>query len=239
MQNRLLVLVGPTACGKTALSIEAAKALDSEIISADSVQLYKRLDIGSAKPSPEERAQVRHHLVDCVELDSPISAAEYQSMAFAAAEDIYSRNKTPLIVGGTGLYVNSLTTAMDFAAPPADESLRRELLSLCPAELHERLAAVDPESAARLHVNDVKRAARALEVYYTTGKTFTIYSHENADKPPRYPCVIAGLTMPRAVLYERIERRVDMMLENGLVDEVAGIAFKKSEYNLPSAPSLK
>lgn len=227
MRDRIAAIVGLTACGKTELSICVAKRLDAEIVSADSVQIYKRLDIGSAKPTHEEMQGVVHHLIDCIPIKrNDFSVAEYQKLAFAAIDDIVSKEKLPLIVGGSGLYINSITRPMDFTQALADESFRllwqnREAQNKGCA--HAQLKIIDPHAAAKLHPNDIKRTIRALEVYHVTGKTITQYGIENAAESPRYDSTIIGLNMPRELLYERIERRVDSMIAAGLIDEVRSI----------------
>jgi tRNA dimethylallyltransferase len=238
---QIAVLVGPTACGKTAASIAVSKRLNAEIVSADSVQIYEKLDIGSAKPTPEEMDGVVHHMVGNVPLENALSVAQYQQMAFECIEDILGRGKLPLIVGGTGLYINALTTYMDFTQAGADQSFRdaktREEQQE-PGCLHRQLAQIDPPSAARLHPNDQKRIIRALEVFHLTGKTLTQSNLEDAAHPPRYQAVLAGLTMPRDMLYERIEKRVDLMFRQGLCQEVKKILEEGYDPELSSLQGL-
>ncbi len=225
--KKIAAIVGPTACGKTAVSIEAAKRLGAEIVSADSVQIYRGLDIGSAKPDDAERSGVPHHMLDVLPPGRDgFSVAEYQRMAFACIEDIASRGQIPLIVGGTGLYVASLTQAMEFTDAVSDETFRAQWLQRereTPCAAHRELSRVDPASAARLHPNDTKRIVRALEIQHATGKTIGEHAAADRQRPPRYPSVIAGLTMPRAMLYERIEARVESMRNTGLVREVEAL----------------
>lgn len=239
-RGKIAVIVGPTACGKTVLSVEVAKRLDAEIVSADSVQVYEHLDIGSAKPTAEEMKGISHHLIGEIPLDAPsFTVAEYQKRAIAAIDEIISRKKLPLVVGGTGLYINSLTYPMDFTEAAVDEKFRKKWQQkeeADPGSAYRALKAIDPQSAARLHCNDKKRVIRALEVYHLTGKTLTEQTQDFKKCAPPYEMVIIGLTMPRPILYERIEKRVDLMMEAGLLDEVRSIL--KMGYDR-SAPSLQ
>lgn len=222
----LLVLVGPTAIGKTALSLRLAKALNAEIISGDSMQVYRRMNIGTAKLPPEEREGIPHHLIDICEPEHPFSASEFQRLCTEAIRDIASRGKLPMIVGGTGLYVESVCYGFEFREQGADESFREEMRAYAEANgneaLHAKLAAVDPASAEKLHANDVGRVVRALEVHRLTGKPLSEQQGQSRgdDKRSPYRLCIVGLTMDRAALYARIEERVDQMLADGLVNEV-------------------
>ncbi len=239
------LIVGPTASGKTAVSIALAQRLNAEIISADSIQVYRGMDIGSAKPTIEERQGIPHHMMDTVDIDSPkFSVAEYRRMAGEAIEDIAGRGKYPLIVGGTGLYVNSLIFPLNFTSVPSDEALRAELTAI---EQQQKGAAYallqkeDPKAAQRLHPNDVKRVIRALEVIRLTGKPIDDHGGDfanqaNADIP--YEPTIIGLTMPREQLYERINLRVDIMLEQGLLDEARAIYDGGYDASLPALQGL-
>lgn len=239
------LIVGPTASGKTAASIDLAKKIDAEIVSADSIQVYRGMDIGSAKPTMEERQGVPHHLMDAVDIDSPkFSVAEYRRMAGKAIEDIAARGKYPLIVGGTGLYVNSLIYPLNFTSVPSDEGLRRELAAL---EQRQKGAAYafleqeDPRAAARLHPNDVKRVIRALEVVRLTGRPIDDHGGDfansaNAEIP--YEPTVIGLTMPRELLYERINLRVDIMMEQGLLEEARAIFEGGYDASLPALQGL-
>jgi len=242
---KLGLIVGPTASGKTAASIALAKRLNAEIISADSIQVYKSMDIGSAKPSMEERQGIPHHLMDAVDIDSPkFSVAEYRRMAGEAIDDIVSRGKYPLVVGGTGLYVNSLIYPLNFTSVPSDETLRAELTAI---ENQQKGAAYallereDPKAAQRLHPNDVKRIIRALEVVRLTGKPIHQHGGDFANEAnveiPYEPTII-GLTMPRERLYERINLRVDVMLEQGLLEEARGIYEAGYDLSLPALQGL-
>ncbi|RUS45878.1 tRNA (adenosine(37)-N6)-dimethylallyltransferase MiaA [Cohnella sp. AR92] len=228
----LLVLVGPTAVGKTALSLQLAKALGAEIISGDSMQVYRGMDIGTAKLPLEEREGIPHHLIDICEPSETFSAADFQARCTDAIRDIHSRGKLPMIVGGTGLYVEAVCYGYQFQDYGSDETFRKRMSDYArefgAEALHARLAAVDPETAGRLHPNDERRVIRALEVYETTGKPLSelqSQSRGDAKRSPYKLCLI-GLTMDRDRLYERINERVDLMLEQGLVDEVKGLMDK-------------
>ncbi|MFO7153400.1 MAG: tRNA (adenosine(37)-N6)-dimethylallyltransferase MiaA [Caldicoprobacter oshimai] len=220
----LVVIVGPTAVGKTRLSIELAKALNGEIVSADSMQIYRYMDIGTAKPTAEERQGIPHHMMDIIDPGQEFSVAEYQRLATQAIDDIHSRNKLPIVVGGTGLYIKSLLYPMNFTDASYDQEFRKELQrqaeTMGKEYLHKKLQAVDPKTAARLHPNDVRRVIRALEVYHLTGKPMSEYNQELEKMDYKYNVAMIGLTMDRAKLYERINQRVDEMIEKGLLDEV-------------------
>lgn len=219
----LLVLIGPTAVGKTRLSLDIAKSWKAEIISGDSMQVYRGMDIGTAKINEEEREGIPHHLIDICDPEQPYSAAEFQAGARRAIEEIAARGKLPFIVGGTGLYVESVCYEYRFAENGSDEEFRSAQEAFAAengaAALHQRLAAIDPEAAQRLHPNDQRRVIRALEVHHLTGMTFTEQQKGQKKESPYELCII-GLTMDRAELYRRIELRIDMMLEQGLVEEV-------------------
>ncbi|MFC5531872.1 tRNA (adenosine(37)-N6)-dimethylallyltransferase MiaA [Cohnella yongneupensis] len=225
----LLVLVGPTAIGKTALSLQLAKKYNAEIISGDSMQVYRRMDIGTAKLMPEQREGVPHHLIDICEPEHPFSVSEFQRRCTDAIEEITARGRLPMIVGGTGLYVESVCYGFEFREQGADEAYREEQREYAATHgneaLHAKLAAVDPASAAKLHANDVGRVVRALEVHRVTGKPLSEQQSQarGDDKQSPYRLCLIGLTMDRAVLYERIEQRIDEMLSAGLVEEVRGL----------------
>lgn len=225
-KNTCWVLTGPTASGKTALSIRLAKAYDCEVVCMDSMQIYRRMNIGTAKPMPEEMDGIVHYMIDVAEPDEAFSVARYQEMAEECIADIQRRGKRALLVGGTGLYLRALRQPMAMGDVAADQSLRDELEALADApegkqKLHDMLAEVDPSTAARLHLNDVRRAVRALEVYRLTGVPFS--QQHQIETESRFQYRVASLTMERSLLYERIEQRVDLMLQQGLVEEVRGL----------------
>ena len=223
--RQIIVVAGPTAVGKTKYAIEIAKAFDGEVVSCDSMQLYKYMDIGSAKPTAEEQAQVKHWLVDEIDPKDSFSVARYQEMAKACIEDIFSRGKTPVIGGGTGLYLNSLLYEMDFSNAPQDDELRQTLENEAelfgPEYLHNKLKEADPVAADRIHPNNVKKVIRALEGAIS-GNTITDFKNCQ-EKCKDYDTILIGLTRNRAELYDRINLRVDIMVEHGLFEEVEGL----------------
>lgn len=220
---KLLVLLGPTAAGKTKLSIALAKAYGAEIISGDSMQVYRGMDIGTAKIRPEETEGIPHHLIDIHSPQHPYSTAEFQEQAGRLIAEMTDRGKLPFIVGGTGLYIESLCYGFQFSAASADEEFRKEQDRYADEHgaeaLHARLAGVDPESAERLHPNDRRRIIRALEIYHQTGSPLSAQLAGQSKQSPYELCLI-GLTMDRKKLYARIEERIDQMLDEGLVEEV-------------------
>ena len=226
MKSRLLCLLGPTAVGKTEIAIQLAQHLNAEIVSVDSRQIYRQMDIGTAKPTPEEQRAVRHHLIDCVDVSQPFSVADYQSLADTAIADIQNRGKQVILVGGAGLYFRAVVDGL-FEGPDADIALRERLEQEAAQHgtdvLHERLRACDPTSAERIHPNNVVRVIRALEVYELTGIPMSEHQQQWHQENQRYPFIAFCLTMPRALLYRRIEQRVDVMLANGLIAEVESL----------------
>ena len=226
MKSKLLCLLGPTAVGKTEIAIQLAQRLNAEIVSVDSRQIYRGMDIGTAKPTSEEQQAARHHLIDCVDISEPFSVADYQSLADTAIADIQDRGKRVLLVGGAGLYFRAVVDGL-FEGPGADTTLRerleQEATQLGVDVLHERLRACDPASAERIHPNNVVRVIRALEVYELTGTPMSEHQQQWHQENQRYPFVAFCLTMPRALLYQRIEQRVDVMLANGLIAEVESL----------------
>lgn len=223
MPEGVVVITGPTATGKTKLGIMLAQCFDGEVISADSMQLYKHMDIGTATPDEAEMEGVRHHMLSVIEPWEDYSVSRYVEDAAACVDDVISRGKLPIIVGGTGLYIDSLLSGRGFMG--GDPALREKFSIQYDAEGGEAmlrlLAEVDADSARRLHANDKKRIVRALEVYHATGKSITEHNIETQSLPPRYrSCKIALTFEERERLYERIERRVDLMMEAGLLDEV-------------------
>jgi tRNA dimethylallyltransferase len=225
MKKPLVVIVGPTAVGKTDLSIKLAQNLNSEIISADSMLVYRGMDIGTAKPTQDEMRGIKHHLIDVVEPSENFSTAEYKDLVKQSIDDILERSKLPMIAGGTGLYVNSLLNNYDFTPTTNDSSYREGLKQLASEKgneyVHSMLEEIDYPSFVRIHSNDLRRTVRALEVYHFTGKTITYYQEESKKVPSEYNLAMIGLTIDRSLLYNRIELRVDKMIENGLIEEVA------------------
>lgn len=219
----LLIIAGPTASGKTGFAIQAAKALDGEIVSCDSMQIYRFMDIGTAKPTKEERAEVPHHLIDVADPRSDFTAADYAREARAAIRDIDARGKLPILCGGTGLYLNSILYVMDFGVMPADTEYRSTLEELAARQgsgaLHEKLSLLDPEAASRIHPNNKKKLIRALErLHLGEGRVKDFARINQAD--PAFAPKLLGIHWDREVLYERINARVDDMFAAGLVREV-------------------
>ncbi len=225
MRNKIIVVAGPTASGKTKLGIELARRYDGEIVSADSMQLYRGMDIGTAKATPAEQAQAIHHMLDVAEPSEAYSVARYVEEAGRVCDDILNRGKVPILVGGTGLYIDSLIAGRDFADNQEDKSLRTELEAeydrLGGEAMLHTLAAFDPDRAARLGARDKRRIVRAIEIYRLTGKTATEHDEETRRRPPRYAAARIVLNYKdRADLYSRIDQRVTQMAADGLFDEV-------------------
>lgn len=227
-KRKLLAVVGPTAVGKSEVGVRLAEALGGEIVSADSMQVYRGLDIGTGKVTLEERRGIPHHLLDVVEPAETFSAAQYEKLALAAITGIRARGRLPILVGGTGLYYRVVVREYLFAGPGADPELRARLTGEARAEgspaLHRRLAGVDPVAASRLHPNDLRRIIRALEVYTLTG--VPISAQQQASPEPRFDLVSVALTAPRENLYQRIDRRVEQMLARGLLAEVRALVAR-------------
>ena len=224
MENRLICICGPTASGKTALSVALAQQLHTEIISADSMQIYRGMDIGTAKPTEAERCGVPHHLLDICDPGEPFSVARYVELADAAAQDILHRGMIPVVAGGTGLYMDALIECSTFTGDETDLSIREKYQRMAAEQgniaVHECLRQVDPEGAARLHPNNLKRVIRALEVYEQTGMTLDAFNRLHKRPAPKYQAIKIGVCpAERQVLYERIDKRVDQMLADGLLDE--------------------
>lgn len=228
MTTPLIILTGPTAVGKTDLSIQLAKAVDAEIVSADSMQIYKYMDIGSAKVTEEEMQGVKHYLVDEIEPDMPFSVSEYKRMAEEYIDEISSRGKNVIVTGGTGLYLNSLIYDMDFGKSDANQELREELNKELeengPAYMYEKLVSLDKEAAERIHPNNTKRVIRAIEVAMSGEKMNDFSKDLRYNK--KYRPIIIVLNRDRQALYDRINLRVNIMLKNGLIEEVKGLLEK-------------
>lgn len=223
----LVIITGPTASGKTALSIELAKQIGGEIISADSMQVYRHMDIGSAKVTKEEMDGVPHHLIDVLDPSEEFNVVRFQEMARAAVKGIYERGKIPIIAGGTGFYIQALLYDIDFTETDEDNSIREELEEKARTEgasvLHAMLREIDPESAEAIHENNVKRVIRAIEFYRQTGKKISDHNRQEREKSSPYQFLYYVLDLPRELLYSRIEQRVDQMVEQGLVEEVKAL----------------
>ncbi len=235
----LLVIVGPTAVGKTALSLHLAEAFDGEVVSADSRLFYRGMDIGTAKPTPEERARVPHHLIDIANPDETVGLADFQEQAYATITDIHTRGKSPLLVGGTGQYVRAVVQGWRIPRVPPDHTLRAELEAQAAREgadaLHARLVQLDPAAAQRIDPRNVRRVIRALEVCLITGRPI---SEQQGKQPPPYRILQIGLTMERPALYDRADRRVEAMMEAGLENEVRRLVEAGYGWNLPAMSGL-
>lgn len=234
MKDKILVLAGPTAVGKTSLSIELAKELNGEIISTDSMQIYKYMDIGSAKVTEDEMDGIKHHMIDIITPDTEFSVADYKQLASKIISDILSRGKVPILTGGTGLYINALTCKMDFTESEKNKEYRRELENIAEVKgneyVHNILKEIDPISAEKIHYNNSKRVIRAIEVYKTTGKTFSSFDLGDDIYESEYDVKYFVLTRERQELYNRINERVDIMLKHGLVEECKNLL--RQGYNL-------
>lgn len=238
---KILIVCGPTASGKSELALRLAQKLDAEIINADSMQIYRRLDIGTAKPSPEQLSEVRHHLIDVADPDQPFSAADFSDAADAAIKDIISRGKRVVVVGGTGLYIRALLKGL-IDSPGGEGELRQtlqnEAIKVGNAVMLEKLRQVDPELAAGLHCNNLVRIIRALEVYQLTGIPLSRYQNEHAFATSRYDTLQIGISVDRALLYKRIDERVEHMLADGLLKEVKGLLAEGFGRELKSMRSI-
>lgn len=239
-RQRVLALVGPTSVGKTALSLELARRFGGEIISGDSMQFYRGMDIGTAKATEEERAVIPHHLIDICRPDEDVTVAEFQRRCRELIAEMNGRDTLPMIVGGTGLYVQSVLYDYQFSTAGEDPAYRDELTAFTEQygrdALHARLASIDPKTAERLHPNDVKRMIRALEIYHVTGTPMSQYQSRSEESP--YNLLLLGLTMDRTLLYERINHRVDLMISEGLIEEVEGLLAQGYDDTLRSMQAL-
>ncbi len=229
MKPKIVVICGPTASGKTGLGIALANKINGEIISSDSMQIYKDMDIGTAKPTIEEQAQAKHHLIDFVSPDQRYSVADFKKDAEKKIEEILSQGKTPIIVGGTGLYVNSLIYNIEYKEEKTDLDYRKSLEKIDLTTLYDEALKIDEIAAKKISPNDRKRITRILEIYHTTGRTKTELDRESI-KEPKYDYRIFVLNMDREILYDRINKRVDLMIEDGLIDEVKSILQKYNEF---------
>ena len=235
IKPKVIVIVGPTASGKTALSIELAKKINGEIISCDSMQIYKDMNIGSAKPTIEEMQGIKHYIIDEVEPTQRFSVAEYKKRAEKAIEEIIKKGKIPIVVGGTGLYANSLIYGIEYNEIEYDEKYRNKLMEQAKTEeglktLFEKAKKLDPKAMEKISKNDKKRIIRILEIYNSTGKTKTEQEKESRKKAIKYDYKVFALNIERSVLYERINKRVDIMIEQGLIEEVKNILEKYNEF---------
>lgn len=237
--NPLVVILGATATGKTEIAIELSKALEGEIVSADSRQVYRYMDIGTAKPTPAERQQAVHHLIDYVDPADSLTLAAYQRDAYTTIDSLHTRGKLPLLVGGTGQYITAVVEGWSIPSVPPDEQLRADLELQAatdgPIALHARLAIHDPAYAARIHPNNVRRVVRALEICLTTGSTVTALQQKH---PPPYRIYALGLHMDRDALYARADTRVDRMVTEGLIDEVRSLLDRGYSPKLPSMSAV-
>jgi len=226
MLKKVIAITGPTASGKSAVALELCKRIGGEIVSCDSMQVYKGMDVGTAKPTAQEQSAVRHHMIDVVSPDVNYSCADYVDQAKLCIDDIISRGRIPVVCGGTGMYFERMFTTAQMESPPSDPQLRRELESRSAEENYAELALIDPESAAQTHMNNRKRVIRALEIYRCSGRTKTEWDRDSRASPPEYDLrhftLVAG---DRAYLYARIDQRVDSMLENGLEEEVRSLSL--------------
>ena len=231
---KVIVICGPTASGKTALSIELAKKINGEIVSCDSMQIYRDMNIGTAKPTLEEMQGIKHYLLDFVEPDKRYSVAEYKKDAEKAIEEILSKRKIPIVVGGTGLYVDSLIYGIEYQDIPLDEEYRNKLEQIANEKglevLYEKAKQIDEQAMQKISPNDKKRIMRVLEIYKAIGKTKTEQEIESRKNEVKYDFKVFAINMDREVLYDRINKRVDMMIEQGLIEEVQTIIQKYSEF---------
>lgn len=234
MKSKVIVIAGPTASGKTSLAIALAKQIDGEIVSCDSMQIYKDMTIGTAKPTKEEQDGVTHYLIDFVPPNKRYTVSDFRKDAKGAIENILSKGKTPILVGGTGLYIDSLVYEIDYPEINTDESYRRYLEHIAEQEglekLYQEACLIDEEAMKKISPNDKKRILRVLEIYHDTGKTKTEQEKESRKSEVPYDYRVFAINMPREILYDRIEKRVDIMLEQGLVQEVQDLLEKYKEF---------
>ena len=231
LKPKVIVIVGPTASGKTSLSIELAKKINGEIVSCDSMQIYKDMDIGSAKPTQEEMQGIKHYLIDVVSPNERFSVAEYKKQAEKAIEEILSKGKVPIVIGGTGLYADSLIYGIEYQEIEFDEKYRKSLEIQAQTDdglemLYNQAKRIDEEAIKKISENDKKRIIRVLEIYHQTGKTKTELEAESRKNEVKYDYKVFAINMDRQILYDRINRRVDIMIENGLIQEVENLLNK-------------
>ena len=233
-KQKVIVICGPTASGKTKLSIEIAKRINGEIVSADSMQIYKDMTIGTAKPTPEEMQGIKHYLIDFVSPNQRYSVADYNKDALKAIDEIIKKGKTPIVVGGTGLYVNSLIYGIEYSDIEVDLEYREKLEETAKLEgiekLYEMAKEIDPEAIKNISKNHQKRICRILEIYHATGKNKTEQEKESRKNGPKYQYLLYGITMDREKLYDRINKRVDIMINDGLIEEVQNVVKKYDEF---------
>ena len=233
-KHKVIVICGPTASGKTALSIELAKKINGEIVSADSMQIYKDMDIGTAKPTKQEMGEIKHYLLDFVSPEDRYSVAQYKQDAKKAIKEIINKGKTPIIVGGTGLYVDSLIYEIEYNDIKLDEEYRKKLEKIAEEqgleELYKKAVEIDPEAMKKISQNDKKRIMRVLEIYHSTGKTKTEQEKESRKNPVEYDYRVFAINWDREILYQRINKRVDIMVEQGLIEEVKEILDKYDKF---------
>ena len=241
-RQKVLAIVGPTGIGKTSLSVWLAKQLNGEIISCDSMQVYKKMDIGSAKIRPEEMQGVKHYLVDVLEPEEEFHIVKFQQMAKEAMEEIYEKGKIPILVGGTGFYIQAVTRDIDFTEAQQENTYRAELEKLAETEgaeyLHDRLKEVDPASADTIHANNVKRVIRALEFYHQNQSPISAHNQEQKEHETPYNLAYFVLNVPRELLYKRIDDRIDEMLKEGLLEEVQKLKDKGYHRGMVSMQGL-
>ncbi len=241
LKKPVVVIIGPTAVGKTELSLQVAERLNGEIVSADSMQIYRYMNIGTAKPDPGEMQRIKHYMIDIADPWQEFSVAMYQRMARKHIKDIQNRGRIPLIVGGTGLYINSLVYNLDFANTISDKKYRARLIKLVEEKgklhVYNILKRVDPKTAKRLHLNDIRRIIRALEVYHCSGRPMS-ETRDDMKKSPPYDLIMFGLRRERKELYKRIENRVDEMIKMGLTDEVKGLLRMGCNKNMVSMQGI-
>lgn len=233
-KHKVIVICGPTASGKTALSIELAKKINGEIVSADSMQIYKDMDIGTAKPTKQEMGEIKHYLLDFVCPEDRYSVAQYKQDAKKAIKEIINKGKTPIIVGGTGLYVDSLIYEIEYNDIKLDEEYRKKLEKIAEEqgleELYKKAVEIDPEAMKKISQNDKKRIMRVLEIYHSTGKTKTEQEKESRKNPVEYDYKVFAINWDREILYQRINKRVDIMVDQGLIEEVKEILNKYDKF---------